>query len=185
MPKKQTKTLLISLIITDIIFVGFSMFLYNFTKTMIADSVTNEDQIKTELKKENVAVLMKDDLAKGKIYQEQLTNYLIKSGGTVEFIEILEKLVADSGLKSEIKNVSTEPYKKTNTTFELLRINVDVIGEWKNINFFLTALENYPLQIDINKVSLNKYSDYNVKGKLVPQWSGSFDFTVVKIKDAK
>jgi len=186
MPKKQTKILFLALLLTDILFIGIFIFIFIFTKGLIAKSIDIEDQIKTELKKENIATLMKDDIALGKAYQEQMSNYVIKSDGTVQFIEILEKLVSESDLRPDIRNVSTEPYNKTNNqNVELLRINMDITGEWQNIQFFLKALENYPLEITIDKISLNKISDYNVKGKKMPQWSGSLNFTVIKIKDTK
>ena len=118
------------------------------------------------------------------MYQQELTGYLIPSGGTVDFIKTLEQLVSNSGIKSDIKTVTTENNDKTNAIgAELLRINMDVLGEWKNVQFFITLLENYPLKIEIKNISLNKFSDYTVKGKSTPQWAGNFEFTVVKYKD--
>lgn len=186
MPKKKTKILLLILIIIDLISISAFIFIFIFTKNLIAESVSKEDQIKMELKKESAAVLMKDDLAQGKNYQAQMMNYVVASDGTVAFIELLEKIVNNNNLKLNIRNVTTEPYKKSNnSTVELLRISIDVTGEWKNVYYFLSTLENYPLQIDINKLSINKFDDTSIKGKKVPQWSGSFDFTVVKIKEVK
>ena len=62
---------------------------------------------------------------------------------------------------------------------------MNVIGEWKNVQFFLKELENYPLKITINSVSFNKYSDKVVNDKKISQWTGNFEFTVAKIKDTK
>jgi len=186
MPKKETKIFAAILLLVSILSAGLFIYLFVYTKNLIAESANKESDIKLELKKEDVRVLMKEDLVSSKLYQEKLMDYMIPSGGTVDFIKILEQLVLNTGLKSDIKNVSSEPYDKGNAIgAELLRVNMDVIGEWQNIQFFITSLENYPLKIDIKKIYLNKFSEYTVKGRKVPQWSGSLEFTVVKVKDTK
>jgi len=186
MPKKETKILIIILLLVDISSIGSFIFLFNFTKNQITESVNRENDIKTELKKEDAVVLMKDDLIQGKIYQDKLSSYMIPSGGTVEFIKTIEQVVLNTGLKYDIQTVNNEPYNKGDAIgAELLHININVIGEWKNIQFFVKSLENYPLKIEIKKVSLNKFSDYTIQGRKIPEWSGNFEFTVVKIKDIK
>jgi len=184
MPKKETKRRVIILLLVDIIFIGIFIFLFLFTKNLIAESVDKENSIKTELKKENVRILMKEDLFLAKMYQEKLSGYMISSGGIVDFIKTVEQLVLKSGLKSEIKTVIREVYDKDDSSgVELVRVNMDVLGSWKNIQFFLTSLENYPLKIDIKKAVFNKFSDYIINSQKTPQWAGSFEFTVLKIKD--
>jgi Tfp pilus assembly protein PilO len=186
MPKKETKILIIIILLIDIASIGAFVFLFSFTKNLIIESVNRENEIKTELKREDTMVLMKNDLELGKMYQEKLMNYMVPSGGTVDFIKTLEQIVSNSGIKSNITNVNNETYNKGDSIgAELIKINMSVTGEWKNIQFFLTSLENYPLKIDINKLSLSKFSNYVINGKNTPEWSGSFEFTVVKIKDTK
>lgn len=186
MPKKETKTLVIIILLVNVLSIGIFIFLYYYTTNLITESVNVENDIKIELKKQDIRGFMKNDLTLGKMYQEKLTSYMIPSGGTVDFIKTLEQLVLNSGLKSDIKNVSTVPYDKGNSIgTELMLINIDVTGEWKNIQFFLTLLGNYPLKIDMNKLSLSKFSDYVIRGRNVPQWVGSFEFTIVKVKDTK
>jgi len=186
MPKKETKILVIILLLADVISIGAFIFLFSFTKGLISESVSNGNDIKAELAKEDTIILMKDDITLGKMYQDKLMGYAIPAGGTVDLIKALEILVSNTGLKSDIKVVASEPYDKGNLLgLELVRINMDVTGEWKNVQFFLTSLENYPLKISVKKVSLSKFSDFNVNGKNIPQWAGNFEFTVVKIKDTK
>jgi hypothetical protein len=186
MPKKETKAAVIILLLIDLLSLGVFIFLFNFTTNQINESVQVEDNLKLELKKDNTRILMKDDLSKGAIFKEKLSGYMIPADGTVDFIKTIEQLVLSSGLKSDVKSVTNETYDKGNAVgAELLRVKMDVIGEWKNIQFFLDLLENYPLKIDIKTAELDKFSDYTINGKLTPQWSGSFEFTVVKIKDVK
>ena len=186
MPKKKTITLVIVFLLVDILSVGFFVFLYFFTTNMIMESVNTEDQVKIALKQDETRILLKDDLSQGELYQQKLMNYVIPDGGTVDFIKTIEQLVSNSGIKSNISSVADEPYDKGNSIgAELLNVDMDVIGEWKNIQFFLKLLENYPLKIDIVNASFTKVSDYTINGKKVPQWSASFEFTVVKMKDTK
>ena len=87
MPKKETKTLATILLLVNILYIGSFVFLLFFTKSLIAESINIEDQIKIELKKEDMRILMKEDIASGKIYEERLMDYLVSSIGTVGFIE--------------------------------------------------------------------------------------------------
>lgn len=186
MPKKQTTALLITFLLIDVLSIGAFVFLFNYTTNQIAETVQIEDNLKSELKKNDTIALMKQDLFLGKMYQDKLMNYVIPSGGTVDFIKTLELLVANSGLKSNIQTVSDQPYDAGNSLgMDNIVVDMSVVGEWKNIQFFIKSLENYPLKIDITKINLNKFSDYTVKGKDVPQWSCSLELTVVKVKDTK
>lgn len=186
MPRKKTKFLFLILSLLVVVSMGFFVFLLSFTNNLIIDSVDKEGQIKKELTRQDSLILMKDTLVTAKQYQDQIMGYAIPAGGTVDFIKDLEQLVSNAGIKSDIKSVSSEKYDKGDSMgLELVRVKMDVIGEWKNVDFFLTLLENYPLKIDINDISLNKFSDYVVGKKTIPEWSGNFEFTVVKIKDNK
>ncbi len=62
---------------------------------------------------------------------------------------------------------------------------MNVIGQWKDVQFFLALLENYPLKITVKSVSLSTFGTYEVKGKNVPEWSGDFEFTALKLKDTQ
>lgn len=186
MPKKDTKILLAVLVVINIISLEVFWYIFNLTKRQITESVNKEDQIKMVLKTDDMRILMKDDLVLGKQYQNELMGYVLPADSTVEFIKTIEQLVSNTGLKADIKTVTNEPYDKgTAVGVEFIKIKLDVIGEWKNIQFFLKSLENYPLKIDIKKMTLHKFSDYVLRGRTIPQWSGSFEFTAVKLKDTK
>ena len=184
MPSKKTKNLIIFLLTLNILSIVFFVLLFNHTNGLITESVLIENELKNEIKRDDARVFMREDLEKGKEYEVALKKYILEKDGTVGFIKTLESLVSSSSLKSNIKNVLTENYDKGSTIgLDLIIVNMDVIGEWKNIIYFLKLLENYPLKIDIKNVSLNMSSTYIVGGKNVPQWVGSFEFTVVKMKD--
>jgi hypothetical protein len=186
MPNNKTKNILIVLILIDLILVIVFSGLYFYMKKQNIDSVNKEDQIKSEIKKQEARGIMKNDLNDAKIYGDKIKEFMVGEGDIVGFIKILEDMVSTTGLKSEVKSVSTESSDNLNLiNGEYIRVKLDVTGEWNNIQAFLKLLENYPLKIDINKISLSKFSDYESKTKIIPQWLGSFEFTVVKIKDVK
>ena len=186
MPNKKTKVILITLIVVDLIFVAIFSGLFLYMKNQTIDSNDKEDQIKNEIKKQESGSLMQTDLKDGKIYEDKIKEFIVGQDDIVDFIKILEGMVSSSSLKSEIKSVSSEPDDGLNAiNSEYLRVNIDVTGGWGNILFFLKLLENYPLKINIDKLSFTKFSDYEVKDNKMPQWLGSFEFTVVKIKDSK
>lgn len=186
MPQNKTKTLAIIILFIDALFIGTFFALFNITKNQITESVNKENDIKTQLKIEDIKVLMKEDLLLGKQYQKELTEYILPKDGTVDFIKTLEQLSFNSGIKSDIKSVTNTNYSKGDAIgAEYILVKMDVIGSWDNIHLFLRYLETYPLRTVINIMSLNKISDYVLKGKNIPQWSGSFEFTVVKLKDTK
>jgi hypothetical protein len=186
MPNNKTKIILITFIFLDLILAIVFSGLYFYMKKQTIDSINKKDQIKSEIKKQEARDIMKSDLNDAKIYGDKIKEFMVSEGDIVGFIKILENMVSTTGLKSEVKSVSAESNDNLNLiNGEYIRVKLDVTGEWNNIQSFLKLLENYPLKIDIDKLSISKFSDYEPKTKIMPQWLGSFEFTVVKIKDNK
>ena len=183
MPQKKTKILLISLLVTDLVLATVFFMIFSYTRSQISQTIDETNQIKVEIKKEESRSLMKKDIEDAAGYKDILNTYLIHEDDVVSFIKILESMVATSSLKSEVSSVTYQPSSAlTPINGELLRVNITVTGEWKNVQFFLQLLENYPLQIAIQKISLEKTSPLEVNGRKVPQWSAGFDFTVITLK---
>lgn len=186
MPKDKTKKIFLFLLILNIslgISFGF-LFLYVKNQNIKASEIENE--IKNEIRKQESRSIMQDDLNKALESEIELKKYFVEKENIVGFIEIIENSVSNSSLKSEVKSVSTESSDNLNKiNAEYLRIKLDVTGDWEKILYFIKLLENYPLKINIEKVFLTKYSDYDSKNKIIPQWLASFDFTVLKFKDDK
>ena len=186
MPKKKTKIILIIFILLDIFLLGIFSGLYLYMKNQNIDTNDKENKIKNEIKKQDSRSLMQSDLNEGKVYRDNIGKLIIGKENIVGFIKIIEDMVSSSGLNFEVKSVAAENNDNLNIiNSEYIRVKIDVTGEWSNLQFFMKLLENYPLKIDVNKVSLTKFSDYEEKSKKMPQWLGNFEFTVVKIKDDK
>ena len=186
MPKEKTKKILITFLIIDIIMIVIFSGLYMYMKKQVINSNDKENQIKNEIKKQESRSLMQDDLNDSKLYSNKIKDFIIGGEDTVGFIKIMENMVSSSNLKFEVKSVSAVSNTDLdNINSEYLKVILNVTGGWNNIQYFLKLLENYPLKIDIDKISLTKFTDYEVKGDVLPQWLGDFEFTVIKLKSVE
>lgn len=186
MPKQKTKIILISLTTLTAILVGMSYIIFSHTMEQIASTIDATDQIKSQIKKDEAASFMKKDIIDAAQYQNIIEGYFVQknSDGDVDLIRILEGLVATSSLQGRPDSVTNEAYpKKTLLPIEEARVRMNLTGEWKNIQYFISLLENYPLKITINQIALDQYTVYQVKGKNIPQWSAAFDISVIKLKN--
>lgn len=181
MPRKETKILVTILIVLDLMAVIFFIILFSFTQNQISDTVLKTEEIKAAIKERETLYLMKNDITYGKDYENNLSQYIIGKNDIAGLIKIIEGLATSSNLKFEINSIGNEPSTKLSPIgAELVKMNITASGEWKNLQFFLNLLENYPLKISITNLSLAR-SGLNVRK--APLWSGTFEFTVVKLKD--
>ena len=183
MLQKKTKISFIIISIIDLFFIIVFFILFLYVQKQISIITEKENSIRDEIKKAESSALMDKELLNNKNYTDKLSEYIISSNGVIDFIDILEKKISSNNLKSDVKSLVYEAGSIPN--LELARIKIDVTGEWKNVIFFLKLLENYPLKISIENVSFKKFSEYKVGSKDVPQWVGSFEFTVLKYKETE
>ena len=180
MPTKKTKIIFFTALFLVILASLCFVLMYMSMNSLIDISAIKEDQIKSKIQTVDSKSLMKKDLETNSLKISELSDFMIGSEDTVDFIKNLETITAKNNLKINIKNAVSGP--SSNDKLVLLNITLEVTGEWKDVEFFLELLENYPLKISINNTSISKSSDSKVNGKIVPQWIGSFDFSVVKLK---
>jgi hypothetical protein len=186
MPLKKTRKILI--IISCIGLVVLLVYLF-----ILWNIKSNSDQfsskamiLKSELDTQNAFLSMKKDWEENDVEAGDLNNYIIPVDGVADFMKSLDKITSANNLKSEVNSISFVPVSGGNyQDIELLDVKIDTIGEWKNVRYFLDILENYPLAIDIRNFNISRFSTYQVKGVTTNQWLGSFEFTILKLKDNK
>ena len=172
------------MLIATLFFGGIFFSMFFFMKGKISETVSKEDEIKTEIEKGESLSFMQKSVEENQVNEDKVTGYFIPSNGTASFIKVLENIVASSSLKSQVNSINYEPSSDLSAiNAEFLDVKISVAGTWSNLNFFLKLLENYPLKINIRSASLKQFTTYTVGGKQIPQWSGDIDFTVVKFKD--
>jgi len=140
-------------------------------------------KIKDNETKKNNLFSMQENLALSKDKAIRLQDFILKAESEVEFIKKIEDLAISSNVKSEIKTAKVEEISKINSTVaNSFRVGLNAVGSWGNVVYFLTLIENLPLKITINNVSFDKFTDYKIDGREVPQWLLSIDFSVIKQK---
>jgi hypothetical protein len=184
MPRKETKIIFLIILGANIVALGFLYYLYSTMTGRIAGTIRNEDDIRIEIKKEETLSLMKKDIEDAKHYNEVLSSYFVAPLGIVDFFKTLEDLAFMSGIE---KGVSVSPAESPSSLdtaqAEIIGVKMNIVGRWEDAQLFLALLEHHPLKIDIKRMSLNKFSEHIVQGRVVPQWSGVLEFTVLKLKD--
>jgi len=183
MPSEKTKKILLIWIVITTLFAGSFCFMiwkiFSFGAVSTAESI----EIRNETQKGESYLFMKKDIETNKNSINKVYDYIVKSDDTVGFIQKIEDLAKNNGLKPEVKSVSFEGIANSDVSnIESMRIQLDVTGEWKNVSYFLELIENYPISLNLKRFSLNK-TDITVKNKKISQWTGGFDFSVIKIKD--
>lgn len=184
MPSKKTKKILFIWTIVTIAIA--SVFAFMLWTILASDKVyiSKSLEIKEEIKKADSFLFIKKDVETNKDSINKIYDYIIKPEEVVNFMQKIEDLAKNNSLKSEVKSVSFEAIADTTlSNLESMKIQVSVSGDWKNVAYFLELLENYPASLNIKKVSLNNNAHVLVKNKKVSQWTGVFDFSVIKIKD--
>jgi len=180
MPRKETKISSTALILFNLAVVVIFFVLYSFTMSQVTDTVAKESQIKAEVIKKDKTYIMKNDIKLGKSYENSLYSYIVGKDGIADLIRVVEGLASKSSLKSEIKNISYETQNNLSSVgLEFIKIEMKVSGEWKNLNYFIELLENYPLKIQINSSSL---AMIGTSANKKPEWSGDFELMIVKFR---
>jgi hypothetical protein len=183
MPSEKTKKILIVWIVIAAIFAGVYSFMIWKIYVIDGTSTSKSIEIRDITKKNDSYLFMKKDIEMNKNSINKVNDYIIKADETVAFMEKIESLAKSNNLKSEVKSVSFEAIPNGDiSNIEYMRIQMDVVGEWKNVEYFLELLENYPINLKIKKFSFSRV-DTTVKNKKISQWTGNFDFSVIKVKD--
>jgi Tfp pilus assembly protein PilO len=182
MPTKSTKIKIVILLIINIIVWGFYVFAFMQIKNGENRMELLENTMRDNLKKQEVVRVLSRNLDETQINRDKLTDFILPKGGEVDFIKQIEDLVSKNHLKSEIKSVKIEPMASS-SSLENLSIKLNVIGAWADVLVFQKVLESLPSVVVIDTFSISKFDTYTVRGDIIPQWNGSFDLKVAKIKE--
>lgn len=183
MIKDKTKKIFTLILALNIVVLSVFCFMLWKINSYKKDSESKVQKISLQVQKEESYLHVKKDFENYRDSIDRINGYIVGQDGIVNFIKDLESMTLRDGLKSDIKSVSFEPVVGINAKyFESIRIKADISGEWRNLDFFLRSLETYSLKLDIKSISFVKVSDTSASKK-IPQWVGSFEFTLLKIKD--
>jgi len=150
-----TKTILISLSLIILILFGFLFYVLYKIRTQNQKVINLEVQAEELKQMDNIAQTIRftknntgDDLAR-------LDNLILSQDKIVPFIENVEGIGKQMGLKTQITSVSTD---ETNVFVE-----IDTEGEWIRSMDFVHAVENLPLKVTIDEMAITFLGDLSQK----------------------
>lgn len=107
--------------------------------------------------------------------KEKLHEFFVDSERIVNFLETIEKMGTDSGADVTVRSIS-EGETSAQTVNEL-KLDLAVDGTWSHVYHFISLLENLPLKITVDTISLGKRNSQEGT-----QWSGSIAVRVLQIE---
>lgn len=129
-------------------------------------SVKKEIQSEDDRKQKEENSLKVYDLAKDKI--GGINSFLVEESNIVSFIEMVEHIASSTGARIELSSINFETDK--------IKTKVNISGSWSDVMNSLLTIENLPLSLNINNLSLNKQGGLE-KGS---GWSLSLDIEALK-----
>lgn len=99
-----------------------------------------------------------------------LMKYFVAKGDEVVFIEDVESLAKDSGIKFIITSITPVKAPGENSESKEISVKVNIEGAWSSMMSFLDGLEKLPFGVSVLSFSLDKSGG---KG-----WSGNVEFIV-------
>jgi len=111
--------------------------------------------------------------------RQAVESSLIGRDGVVEFVKTLERLGRESGLEIRTNSLSVSEAPREADLVELLTVNLEGKGGWRDTIDFLSVIEQLPFSVSIGEVSLA--ADSAVKGR-APRWVSGVQLSVFKLK---
>lgn len=177
---KKTKKLFLTFLVLSVFGLAFDITVFFVIKQRTEAVSIAENQLALAAEKANslksVKALM-DDTAERRA---KVGTFFIKDDKVVDFLDSLDTLGTQNGVKLAINSVAVAPLSKTSSSYlEQLNIKVQVEGSWSNVYRFLTLLETMPYKVSWGRVGFDQVSGSAGKQSI---WQGVFDVSIVKLK---
>lgn len=133
---------------------------------------TYSDETQSMLAKEENSLKIKSILDNNSDSIKYVRNFFIEKGDEITFIETIEKVAKNAGVRSEISSITQAQNRDPEK--EDIRVKVAFEGAWSRVATFLDELEKMPFGVVIQNINL----DSKDPGK----WSGMVEFIVYREK---
>ncbi len=101
---------------------------------------------------------------------EMLSKYFVPKGDEVVFIEDVESLAKNSGIKFDITSIAPIKVQGDSAESKEISVKMNIEGSWNSMISFFDGLEKLPFGISTQSFSLDKPSGAS--------WKGSLEFLV-------
>ena len=180
---KTTKQIFALMVVLTIAAVFFYVLFFNNIKekNKTISLITNDVDIavQRDIKLRSVKDLIKDTQES----RSELDTYFVIDDKIVDFIEDVERIGRYTGADVEVISVNVDDNRNAeNDISELLKLNFEVKGEWREVFQFLVLIEKMPFKIDISTVSLRVVHSDDIKEDSSRMWKGYFSISTIKLK---
>ncbi len=169
-PKNKFVTFVIVIISLSVILYFVGLFIVLEIKKEIENSYYNTE---SKSSKEEKTRIIKNITEANKEPIQDLRNYFIQKSDEVEFIEQIEKLARDSGVKFDIVSIDVKTDQQDSFK-ENVDVKMKLEGSWQNIIRFVDKLEKMPFGVLVENMSLDTSTSGN--------WFGFIEFILFREK---
>lgn len=180
----KTKKILLLVLLLNFVVAGFYYFIFSKIREKNEHIAIIENNVIAESAKANMLALAKTRVTETAAKREALEQFFVRKDSVVPFLNYIQTLAADTNVKMKISTVSIEPIDN-NDSFEILRLNFEVSGEWRNLYLFGALIELMPYKVMLIKADLEKSErvlSSDKKSSEKPSWKGDFSMNVLKLK---
>jgi Tfp pilus assembly protein PilO len=190
-----TKKILELVIVLNILVFGAYGFLFWNIQNKEAQAGVLATEASQNATKDTALRSIKSSLTQNKGFITQIDTYFIPSDGAVTFINMLETLGKQSGVKMSIDSVNVTQDPAVAKDFkQTLHLRLITDGSWLNTFALLSTIENLPYRIEFEQVSLTLsggsdsilYNGANISSPRTraanESWNGIFDVTVLQLQ---
>lgn len=166
----QKKSLIFSIIIFIISCLIF-FFLYKIILNNEDMSKTKRDEWQTQLTQREQSKILMGSIKSIENEMTLLNDHFVKSSDIVPFLNTIEKIADDTGVKAEVLSVDIEKEEPS------LSAQIKAYGTFEELYKLINLFENskYNLKfISMNIKSLSTPGEENSKEELKPEWVGDF-----------
>jgi hypothetical protein len=115
--------------------------------------------------------------------RSELDTYFVIDDKLVDFIEDVERISRYTGADVEVMSVNVDDNKNAeNDISELLKLNFEAKGEWKEVFQFLALIEKMPFKIDVSTASFRVIHSDDIEEDSPRIWKGFFSISTIKLK---
>lgn len=178
----EKKTLVTALVATLLALAGTGLFAHQIFKKASQAKELSASVERSRGEEKNINAIARA-LQETERSREKLGEYYLKKSGIVFFIERLESMGKNAGLKTIVQNVSV-PEKSA-----ILSIGVDTEGSFEDTFYFLSLLEKLPYKLAIESVTMREKAGAGTvesatgktegpSGGMKALWAGSFTVAI-------
>lgn len=169
-PKNKSVTFVIVIASLSVILYFIGLFIVLEIKKEIENSYYNTE---SKSSKEEKIRIIKNITEANKELIQTLRNYFIQKDDEVKFIEQIEKVARDSGVKFDIVSIDVKTDQQDSFK-ENVDVKMKLEGSWQNIIYFVDKLEKMPFGVSVENMNLDTGTSGN--------WLGFIEFILFREK---